>query len=141
MKEEILEKAEESVRVNSGADVVPQEENTPHGAVPEEQDVLAEQACSEHVQYGRVQQLEDKLFCIQSGVPEENCGVVIAAAQAMGNPDRKAAITEVLEKFPFFRPMREERAGITTGIHIEGMQGSVLSGVEEAFFAANPDCR
>lgn len=118
--EEILENAaEESTAENSVEDV------------PTEQSAPTE----------REQMLEDKLFCIQNGVPEENCGVVIAAAAAMENPDRKAAITEVLERFPFFKPVREERSGITTGVHIEGTQGSVLSGVEEAFFAANPDCR
>lgn len=102
--------------------------------VPTEQNVPSE----------REQLLEDKLLCIQSGVPEENCEVVIAAASAMGNADRRAAITEVLEKFPFFKPVHEERpdrSGVTTGVHIEGMQGQVLSGVEEAFFAANPECR
>lgn len=100
-----------------------------------------EEALAERVPTAREQALEDKLFCIQSGVPEENCDVVIAAASAMGKSDRKAAIAEVLEKFPFFKPVREERSGITTGVHIEGVQSSVLSGVEEAFFAANPDCR
>lgn len=85
--------------------------------------------------------LEDKLFCIQSGVPEKNCEVVIAAAAAMGNPDRKAAITEVLERYPFFKPVRSDRAEVTTGVHIEGIEGVPVSGVEEAFFAANPDCR
>lgn len=85
--------------------------------------------------------LEDKLFCIQSGVPEENCDVVIAAAAAMGNPDRKAAITEVLERYPFFKPTRSDRAEVTTGVHIEGIESAPVSGVEEAFFAANPDCR
>ena len=85
--------------------------------------------------------LEDKLFCIQSGVPEENCDVVIAAAGAMGNPDRKAAITEVLERYPFFKPTRSDRSDVTTGVHIEGIETTPVSGVEEAFFAANPDCR
>lgn len=102
-------------------------------------ETVAENAPSE-----REQLLEDKLFCIQSGVPEENCGVVIAAAAAMGKSDRKAAIAAVLEKFPFFKPAQNaggDRSSITTGVHIEGIQGSVLSGVEEAFFAANPDCR
>ena len=108
------------------------EENTASGG---------EEALAERVPSEREQALEDKLFCIQSGVPEENCDVVIAAASAMGKSDRKAAIAEVLEKFPFFKPVREERSGITTGVHIEGVQSSVLSGVEEAFFAANPDCR
>lgn len=125
MEENILENAVEEVPENA-------EENTASG----DEEALAEPVPSE-----REQALEDKLFCIQSGVPEENCDVVIAAASAMGKLDRKAAITEVLEKFPFFKPMREERVGITTGVHIEGVQSSVLSGVEEAFFAANPDCR
>lgn len=125
MEENILENAVEEVPENA-------EENTASG----DEEALAEPAPSE-----REQALEDKLFCIQSGVPEENCDVVIAAASAMGKSDRKAAIAEVLEKFPFFKPMREERSGITTGVHIEGVQSSVLSGVEEAFFAANPDCR
>lgn len=119
--EEVSGKAEES----ASAETVLNGENVPNKDVPTE----------------REQALEDKLFCIQSGVPEENCDVVIAAASAMGKSDRKAAIAEVLEKFPFFRPVREERSGITTGVHIEGVQSSVLSGVEEAFFAANPDCR
>ena len=119
--EEVPENAEES----ASSETVLNGENIPNGDVPSE----------------REQALEDKLFCIQSGVPEENCDVVIAAASAMGKSDRKAAIAEVLEKFPFFKPMREERSGITTGVHIEGVQSSVLSGVEEAFFAANPDCR
>lgn len=125
MEENILENAVEEVPENA-------EENTASG----DEEALAEPVPSE-----REQALEDKLFCIQSGVPEENCDVVIAAASAMGKSDRKAAIAEVLEKFPFFKPMREERSGITTGVHIEGVQSSVLSGVEEAFFAANPDCR
>lgn len=125
MEENILEKAVEEVPENA-------EENTASGD---------EEALAERVPTEREQALEDKLFCIQSGVPEENCDVVIAAASAMGKSDRKAAIAEVLEKFPFFKPMREERSGITTGVHIEGVQSSVLSGVEEAFFAANPDCR
>ncbi len=119
--EEVPESAEESVSVGVASD--------------------GEEALAERVPSEREQALEDKLFCIQSGVPEENCDVVIAAASAMGKSDRKAAIAEVLEKFPFFKPAREERGGITTGVHIEGVQGSVLSGVEEAFFAANPDCR
>lgn len=119
--EEVPESAEESVSVGVDSD--------------------GEEALAEHVPTEREQALEDKLFCIQSGVPEENCDVVIAAASAMGKSDRKAAIAEVLEKFPFFKPVREERSGITTGVHIEGVQSSVLSGVEEAFFAANPDCR
>lgn len=85
--------------------------------------------------------LEDKLFCIQNGVPEENCDVVIAAAAAMGNTDRKAAITEVLERYPFFKPTRSDRSDVTTGVHIEGIETTPVSGVEEAFFAANPDCR
>lgn len=119
--EEVSGKAEES----ASAETVLNGENVPNKDVPTE----------------REQALEDKLFCIQSGVPEENCDVVIAAASAMGKSDRKAAIAEVLEKFPFFKPLREERSGITTGVHIEGVQSSVLSGVEEAFFAANPDCR
>lgn len=122
------------------------EENILENAVEEVSENAEESASSETVLNGdvpseREQALEDKLFCIQSGVPEENCDVVIAAASAMGKSDRKAAIAEVLEKFPFFKPMREERSGITTGVHIEGVQSSVLSGVEEAFFAANPDCR
>lgn len=125
MEENILENAVEEVPENA-------EENTASGG---------EEALAERVPSEREQVLEDKLFCIQSGVPEENCDVVIAAASAMGSSDRKAAIAEVLEKFPFFKPMREERSGITTGVHIEGVQSSVLSGVEEAFFAANPDCR
>ncbi len=125
MEENILENAVEDVPENASSETVLNEENIPNGDVPSE----------------REQALEDKLFCIQSGVPEENCDVVIAAASAMGSSDRKAAIAEVLEKFPFFKPMREERNGITTGVHIEGIQSSVLSGVEEAFFAANPDCR
>lgn len=125
MEENILENAVEEVPENA-------EENTASGD---------EEAVAEPVPSEREQALEDKLFCIQSGVPEENCDVVIAAASAMGKSDRKAAIAEVLEKFPFFKPMREERSGITTGVHIEGVQSSVLSGVEEAFFAANPDCR
>lgn len=125
MEENILENAVEEVPENA-------EENAASGG---------EEALSERVPSEREQALEDKLFCIQSGVPEENCDVVIAAASAMGKSDRKAAIAEVLEKFPFFKPMREERSGITTGVHIEGVQSSVLSGVEEAFFAANPDCR
>lgn len=119
--EEVPEKEEES----ASAETVLNGENVPNKDVPSE----------------REQALEDKLFCIQSGVPEENCDVVIAAASAMGRSDRKAAIAEVLERFPFFKPVREERSGITTGVHIEGVQSSVLSGVEEAFFAANPDCR
>ena len=119
--EEVPESAEESVSVGVDSD--------------------GEEALAECVPTEREQALEDKLFCIQSGVPEENCDVVIAAASAMGKSDRKAAIAEVLEKFPFFKPVREERSGITTGVHIEGVQSSVLSGVEEAFFAANPDCR
>ena len=125
MEENILENAVEEVPENA-------EENTASGD---------EEAVAEPVPSEREQALEDKLFCIQSGGPEENCDVVIAAASAMGKSDRKAAIAEVLEKFPFFKPMREERSGITTGVHIEGVQSSVLSGVEEAFFAANPDCR
>lgn len=125
MEENILENVVEEVPENA-------EENTASGG---------EEALAERVPSEREQALEDKLFCIQSGVPEENCDVVIAAASAMGKSDRKAAIAEVLEKFPFFKPMREERSGITTGVHIEGVQSSVLSGVEEAFFAANPDCR
>lgn len=125
MEENILENAVEEVPESA-------EENAASG----DEEALAEPVPSE-----REQALEDKLFCIQSGVPEENCDVVIAAASAMGKSDRKAAITEVLEKFPFFKPVREERVGITTGVHIEGVQSSVLSGVEEAFFAANPDCR
>lgn len=125
MEENILENAVEEVPENA-------EENTASGG---------EEALAERVPSEREQALEDKLFCIQSGVPEENCDVVIAAASAMGKSDRKAAIAEVLEKFPFFKPVREERSGITTGVHIEGVQSSVLSGVEEAFFAANPDCR
>lgn len=125
MEENILENAVEEVPENA-------EENAASG----DEEALAEPVPSE-----REQALEDKLFCIQSGVPEENCDVVIAAASAMGKSDRKAAIAEVLEKFPFFKPVREERSGITTGVHIEGVQSSVLSGVEEAFFAANPDCR
>ena len=125
MEENILENAVEEVPENA-------EENA---------SVCGEKALAEHVPSEREQALEDKLFCIQSGVPEENCDVVIAAASAMGKSDRKAAIAEVLEKFPFFKPVREERVGITTGVHIEGVQSSVLSGVEEAFFAANPDCR
>lgn len=125
MEENILENAVEEVPENA-------EENTASGG---------EEALAERVPSEREQVLEDKLFCVQSGVPEENCDVVIAAASAMGSSDRKAAIAEVLEKFPFFKPMREERSGITTGVHIEGVQSSVLSGVEEAFFAANPDCR
>lgn len=119
--EEVPESAEESVSVGVASD--------------------GEEALAERVPSEREQALEDKLFCIQSGVPEENCDIVIAAASAMGRSDRKAAIAEVLEKFPFFKPVREERSGITTGVHIEGVQSSVLSGVEEAFFAANPDCR
>lgn len=114
MEEEILENAAEESTAENSVEDVPTE---------------------------REQMLEDKLFCIQNGVPEENCGVVIAAAAAIENPDRRSAITEVLERFPFFKPIREERSSITTGVHIEGTQGSVLSGVEEAFFAANPDCR
>lgn len=125
MEENILENAVEEVPENA-------EENTALGG---------EEALAERVPSEREQALEDKLFCIQSGVPEENCDVVIAAASAMGSSDRKAAIAEVLEKFPFFKPVREERVGITTGVHIKGVQSSVLSGVEEAFFAANPDCR
>ncbi len=125
MEENILENAVEEVPENA-------EENAASG----DEEALAEPVPSE-----REQALEYKLFCIQSGVPEENCDVVIAAASAMGKSDRKAAIAEVLEKFPFFKPVREERSGITTGVHIEGVQSSVLSGVEEAFFAANPDCR
>lgn len=125
MEENILENAVEDIPENA-------EENAASG----DEEALAEPVPSE-----REQALEDKLFCIQSGVPEENCDVVIAAASAMGKSDRKAAIAEVLEKFPFFKPVREERSGITTGVHIEGVQSSVLSGVEEAFFAANPDCR
>lgn len=125
MDENILENAVEEVPESA-------EKNAASG----DEEALAEPVPSE-----REQALEDKLFCIQSGVPEENCDVVIAAASAMGKSDRKAAIAEVLEKFPFFKPVREERSGITTGVHIEGVQSSVLSGVEEAFFAANPDCR
>ena len=129
MEETNLEKTEGNVPENAEESASPETvlsvENVPNETVPSE----------------REQALEDKLFCIQSGVPEENCDVVIAAASAMGKSDRKAAIAEVLEKFPFFKPMREERNGITTGVHIEGVQSSVLSGVEEAFFAANPDCR
>lgn len=125
MEENILENAVEEVP-----------ESASDGVASDGEEALAERVPSE-----REQALEDKLFCIQSGVPEENCDVVIAAASVMGKSDRKAAIAEVLEKFPFFKPVREERSGITTGVHIEGVQSSVLSGVEEAFFAANPDCR
>lgn len=125
MEEKNLEKSEEIIPEKAEENTASQEENT-----------SSDTALTE-----REQALEDKLFCIQSGVPEENCDVVIAAASAMGKSDRKAAIAEVLEKFPFFKPVREERNGITTGVHIEGVQSSVLSGVEEAFFAANPDCR
>lgn len=129
MEEKDLEKSGE---------IIP--ENAEESASPET--VLSgENVTNETVPSEREQALEDKLFCIQSGVPEENCDVVVAAASAMGKSDRKAAIAEVLEKFPFFKPAREERGGITTGVHIEGVQSSVLSGVEEAFFAANPDCR
>lgn len=121
-------------------DLEKSEDIIPENAV-ENTDFQGENTSSDTALTEREQALEDKLFCIQSGVPEENCDVVIAAASAMGKSDRKAAIAEVLEKFPFFKPMREERVGITTGVHIEGVQSSVLSGVEEAFFAANPDCR
>lgn len=124
MEEDMLEKAAEETAESTEAEAAEEK---------------AENAPTE-----REQMLEDKLFCIQNGVPEENCGVVIAAASAMGKADRKAAIAEVLEKFPFFKPAQSavgDRSNITTGIHIEGMQGSVISGVEEAFFAANPDCR
>ena len=122
------------------------EENMLENAVEEaaeNTEVEAAESVAENAPTEREQLLEDKLFCIQNGVPEENCGVVIAAAAAMGKADRREAIAEVLEKFPFFKPVREEKSKpcITTGVHIEGMQGSVLSGVEEAFFAANPDCR
>ncbi len=129
MDENILENTVEKVPESA-------EESVSVGVASDGEEALAERVPSE-----REQALEDKLFCIQSGVPEENCDVVIAAASAMGKSDRKAAIAEVLEKFPFFKPVREERVGITTGVHIEGVQSSVLSGVEEAFFAANPDCR
>lgn len=89
----------------------------------------------------REKMLEDKLFCIQNGVPEESCAVVIAAASAMGNPDRHAAITEVLERYPFFRPAKNTHSDVTTGVHIECIEEAPLSGVEEAFFMANPDCK
>ncbi len=132
MEEKDLEKSGEIIPENAEENTAPQEEKaSPDAATDGEA----------HAPSEREQALEDKLFCIQNGVPEENCDIVIAAASAMGKSDRKAAIAEVLEKFPFFKPVREERGGITTGVHIEGVQGSVLSGVEEAFFAANPDCR
>ncbi len=89
----------------------------------------------------REKMLEDKLFCIQNGVPEENCAVVLAAASTMENPDRKAAITEVLERYPFFRPAKGTHSDVTTGVHLECIEESPLSGVEEAFFMANPDCK
>ena len=115
MEENILEKSEdiipESAEGSASAETVLNGENIPNEDVPTE----------------REQALEDKLFCIQSGVPEENCDVVIAAASAMGKSDRKAAIAEVLEKFPFFKPVREERSGITTGVHIEGVIERIIA--------------
>lgn len=89
----------------------------------------------------REKMLEDKLFCIKNGVPEESCAVVVAAASAMGNPDRKEAITEVLERYPFFKPAKSINSDVTTGVHLECIEEAPLSGVEEAFFMANPDCK
>ena len=136
MEEKDLEKSGEIIPENAEENTASQEKKDSPDAASDGGNVPNEDVPSE-----REQALENKLFCIQNGVPEENCDVVIAAASVMGKSDRKAAIAEVLEKFPFFKPVREERGGITTGVHIEGVQGSVLSGVEEAFFAANPDCR
>lgn len=89
----------------------------------------------------REKMLEDKLFCIQNGVPEESCAVVIAAASVMKSSDRQAAITEVLERYPFFKPGKSTNSDVTTGVHLECIEEAPLSGVEEAFFMANPDCK
>lgn len=115
-----------------------EEEKTP--AVCAEEGADGSVSAEENVSSGREDMLEAKLFCMENGVSAENCDVVIAACSAMDKQDAKEAIAEVLERYPFFKDGQHEKRGMTTGIHIENTIQTVLSGVEEAFFKANPDC-
>lgn len=105
-----------------------------------EEEVPEAEPAEENVSSGREDMLEAKLFCMENGVSAENCDVVIAACAAMDKQDKKEAVTEILERYPFFKSGQNRNPGMTTGVHIENSRQTILSGVEEAFFKANPDC-
>lgn len=115
-----------------------EEEKTPAVCAGEGDDWSV--SAEENVSSGREDMLEAKLFCMENGVSAENCDVVIAACAALDKQDKKEAVTEILERYPFFKSGQNRNPGMTTGVHIENSRQTILSGVEEAFYKANPDC-
>ena len=76
--------------------------------------------------------------CIENGIDPENAEDVILIAEKRGT-DIKEALSEVLEKYPFFASGTQKK--ITTGVHISAAPSSAVSGVEAAFRRSNPNVR
>lgn len=87
----------------------------------------------------RADALEARLACIEQGVPTEYAeDVLILAMREEG--EVAAAVSAVLEKYPFFRGENavQKQQKLTTGIHFPQPVHSKSSGVEAAFRRANP---
>lgn len=87
----------------------------------------------------RAAALEARLACIEQGVPTEYAeDVLILAMREEGEVG--AAVSAVLEKYPFFRGENaaNKQQKLTTGIHFPQPVHSKSSGVEAAFRRANP---
>lgn len=86
----------------------------------------------------KYRRLEARLCCIENGIDPENAEDVILIAEKRGT-DIKEALSEVLEKYPFFASGTQKK--ITTGVHISAAPSSAVSGVEAAFRRSNPNVR
>lgn len=87
----------------------------------------------------KYRRLEARLCCIENGIAPENAEDVILLAEKHGT-DMKAAISAVLEKYPFFAA-KGRTAELTTGVHISASPSAETSGVEAAFRKSNPNVK
>lgn len=105
------------------------------------ENISAESETAAALEYAnaRAAALEARLACIEQGVPTEYAeDVLILAMREEGEVG--AAVSVVLEKYPFFRGENaaNKQQKLTTGIHFPQPVHSKSSGVEAAFRRANP---
>lgn len=105
------------------------------------ENISAESETAAALEYAnaRAAALEARLACIEQGVPPEYAeDVLILAMREEGEVG--AAVSAVLEKYPFFRGENaaQKQQKLTTGIHFPQPVHSKSNGVEAAFRRANP---
>lgn len=105
-----------------------------------EKDIAAENALA--AANSRAEVLEARLYCIDKGVNAEYSEDVVALAQRLGG-DINASIEMVLEKYPFFCKITEEKSSpkLTTGVHFVQPAKNSCGGVESAFRKSNPNIK